>query len=191
MAAGTTAGAAASADDAMSTDAAIAISIMSAIDGCDRQKFDVRNREERTPLNLEIDRYDVFANPTGELDDGDVTRGGLVRVERRAIRERDRQPRVVRSRGADDIGANLQRDHTVQRMERGQALAVLRARRGVHVRLVLEAHEVQQHYSSSPSMSSSATSTTTLWMSMRNHSRKVARSRVSGQLASFSVQAES
>ena len=47
-------------DASNATTAVVTVSIMSAIDGCDRQKFDVRNREKRTPLNLEIDRHDVF-----------------------------------------------------------------------------------------------------------------------------------
>src|SRR6188508_499483 len=35
----------------------VAISIMPAVDASDRQKFDVRIRDERTVLNVEIDRY--------------------------------------------------------------------------------------------------------------------------------------
>src|SRR5258708_26180305 len=76
----------------------VAISIMSAIDGRDRQKFDVRNREERTVSNVEIDRDDVLAEADAELRDGDVPIVRLIRVERRAIRERDREARVVRPR---------------------------------------------------------------------------------------------
>src|SRR5438105_3625584 len=54
-------GAAAPAMEDANTTAAtlVVISILSSIDDADRQKFDVRNREERTALNLEIDRYDV------------------------------------------------------------------------------------------------------------------------------------
>src|SRR6185295_2389715 len=37
----------------------VMISILPAIDGRDWQKFDVRNRDERTLLNLEIDRDNV------------------------------------------------------------------------------------------------------------------------------------
>ena len=38
-----------------------------------RRKFDVRIRQERTVLNLEIDRDDVFTKPNAELRDGHVT----------------------------------------------------------------------------------------------------------------------
>jgi len=52
------AGAATPANEDARTEAAsvVAIGILPAIDGCDQQKFDVRNRKERTLLNLEIDR---------------------------------------------------------------------------------------------------------------------------------------
>ena len=79
--------AATSVDANSATTAVVAISIMSAIDGCDRQKFDVRNREERTVLNLEIDRYDVFAELDAELRDRHVPIVLLIGVERGAIRE--------------------------------------------------------------------------------------------------------
>jgi len=54
---------------------------MPPIDGRRRRKFDVRNREERTLLNLEIDRDDVLAEAGAELRDRDVTRVFLIRVE--------------------------------------------------------------------------------------------------------------
>src|SRR5712692_6574767 len=101
----------------------------------------------------------------------------LVRVERRAVPERDHESRVVGPRRADNILANLEVDDSVYITERAQPLAVLCARRGIDVALVLETDEVDDHHSSSPSISSSATSTTTLWTSMRNHCRNVLRSR--------------
>src|SRR5580765_4236849 len=60
----------------------VAISIMPAIDGIDRQKFDVRIRDERTVLNVEIDRYDVLAEADAELRDRHVALVLLVGVER-------------------------------------------------------------------------------------------------------------
>src|SRR4029077_798834 len=100
--------------DATSANAAVvAISIMSAVDGCDHEKFDVRNREMRTPLNLEIDRDDVFANAHTELRNWDVLRIGLVGVERGAIRKGDRETGIVGTRRAHDVLANLQIDHAV------------------------------------------------------------------------------
>src|SRR4051794_9233039 len=79
---------------------------------------------------------------------------------------------------------------------------MIRARTLRRIALVLEADNVGEHgfqlwrepqayYISSPSMSSSAASTTTLWISMRNQYLKVARSRFSGQADSSSVQVES
>src|SRR5258706_8561766 len=170
---------------------AVAVSILSAIDGCGSRKFDGRNREERTSLNLEIDRYDVLTKGHTELRNRDVARILLVGVERGAIGERDRQPRVVRAGRSHDVGANLQARDSVYILERRKtaAMVVLRGRPGVG--LVLETHEVQQAHSSSPSISSSATSTTTLWMSMLNHSRKDFRSRIGGHVVSSSVHAPS
>src|SRR6185295_6165520 len=72
-----------------------------------------------------------------------------------------------------------------------QTLAMLPPCLAVDVCLVLETHEVEQHHNSSPSMSSSATSTTTLWISMRNQSRNILRSRAAGHVASSSVHDES
>src|SRR5438874_9925653 len=169
----------------------VTTSILSAVDGRDRQKFDVRNREERTRLNLEIDRDDVVGNGNAVLRDRDVAVVLLIRVERRAIPEPDDERRVVRARRSDDILANLQLDDAVERSERRETLAMLRARAAVDVGFVLEAHHVDQHHSSSPSMSSSPTSTTTLCMSTRNHSLNVFRSRVAGHADSSSVHAES
>src|SRR5262252_3140541 len=68
---------------------AAAISILSAIDGTKRRKFDVRKRQERTDLNLKIARDYVFRNPGSELRDGNVTRMLRVGVERGAVGERD------------------------------------------------------------------------------------------------------
>src|SRR6185295_5533262 len=153
-------------------------------------KFDVRNREERTVLNVEIDRDDVIRQAHTELGDRHVALVLLICVERGAVGKRDRQAGVVRARRADDVLTHLQIDHAVEILQRAEPLAVLRAGGGIDLCLVLEAHEVQQHYSSSPSMSSSPTWTTTLWISTRNDSRKVLRSRVGGHVSSFSVQAE-
>src|SRR5207302_10458545 len=90
-----------------------------------------------------------------------------------------------------DVGADEQREDAGEVLECAQAVAMLVAPGLNDVRLVLEAHQVQQHHSSSPSMSSSGTSTTTLWMSIRNQSRNVARSRVDGHADSSSVHAAS
>src|SRR5262245_44442732 len=62
------------AGDAASAAAArlVMISILPAIDGRDHQKFDVRIRDERTPLNLEIDRHDVLRKRDAELRNRDV-----------------------------------------------------------------------------------------------------------------------
>src|SRR5512143_3244472 len=101
-----------------------------------------------------------------------------VGIQRGAIRERDAESRIVRASGiADHIFANLQVDDAVQSRERTQAFAVLCARVPIGARSVLEADEVHQHQSSSPSMSVSAISTTRLWTSTRNHLRNVSRSR--------------
>src|SRR4051812_18098317 len=157
------AGAAANAVEANSATAiVVASSIMAAIDGCDRQKFDVRYRQDRTLLNFKIDRYDVFAHGHRELRNRDVLSVGLVGVERGAIGERHRESGVVRARRADHVFANLQVDHAVQAFQCGEPLTMLRADGGSGVGFVLETDQVQHHQSSSPSMSSSATSTTTL-----------------------------
>src|SRR6516225_1212807 len=71
--------------------AAAAISILSAIDGARRRKFDVRKRQRRTVLNLKIARHDVFRNPNTELCDGNVARVlrvGLERCRSRKVTER-------------------------------------------------------------------------------------------------------
>ena len=64
---------------------------MPAVDAGNRQKFDVRIRDERTVLNVEIDRYDVLAEADTELCNRHVVLILLVGVERRAIRKRNRQ----------------------------------------------------------------------------------------------------
>jgi hypothetical protein len=86
---------------------------MPAVDGRDRQKFDVRIREERTVLNLEIDRDDVVAEADAELRDRHVTLVLLVGVERGAIWKRNREAGVVGARRMDDVLANLQVDDPV------------------------------------------------------------------------------
>src|SRR4029077_8184618 len=113
--------------------------------------------------NLEIDRDDVIRQAHTELGDRHVAHVLLVRIERGAIGKRDREAGVVGARRADDVLAHLQVDHALEILQRAESLAMLRARGRVDLGLVLEAYEVQQHYSSSPSMSSSPTSTTTLW----------------------------
>src|SRR5262249_10575134 len=50
----------------------VMISILPAIDGRNHQKFDVRKRQERTPLNLEIDRDDVVRQRHAELRNRDM-----------------------------------------------------------------------------------------------------------------------
>src|SRR5882724_7735430 len=94
-------GAAAPAANAVEATSAIATvvatSIMPAIDGCDRQRFDVRNRKERTVLNLEIDRDDLLAEADAELRDRHVAFVRLIRVERRAVRKRDRKAAIERA----------------------------------------------------------------------------------------------
>jgi hypothetical protein len=120
----------------------VATSIMPPIDGGRQQKFAVRIRDERTVLNVEIDRYDVVAEADAELGHRHVALVLLVGVERRAIRKRDRQPGVVRSRRVDDVPAHLQVGHAVQPCQPTQPVAVLRTRRGVDISLVLEAHQV-------------------------------------------------
>src|SRR5258708_367476 len=92
----------------MRLSAKTAVSIMSAIDGCRRRKFDVRNRDERTVLNLEIDRDDLFGKGHSELRDWDVARILLIRVERAAVDERHRERPIERPRRSHDVGANLQ-----------------------------------------------------------------------------------
>src|SRR5262249_16849738 len=103
------------ADDAASAAAArlVMISILPAIDGRDHQKFDVRIRDERTPLNLEIDLDDVIRKRDAELRDWDVAIVPLIRVERGTIGKGNHQRGVIGSRRSDDILANLQVDHAV------------------------------------------------------------------------------
>src|SRR5207245_5216249 len=98
-----------------------------------------------------------------ELRDRHVARVRLVSVERRAVAERDHEARVVGSLGADDVLTNPEVDDSVQVPKRVETLAAVCARRGVDVLLVPQADDVHARQISSPSMSSSATSTTTLW----------------------------
>jgi hypothetical protein len=86
---------------------------IAAIDGQNQQKFDVRNCDERTRLNLEIDRYNVLRERCAILRNRDVTVVFLVRVERRPIGERDDERRIVRSRRPHHVFTNLQVDHAV------------------------------------------------------------------------------
>src|SRR5438874_1314074 len=53
--------------------------------------------------DLEVDRDDVRAERDAELRDGNVLIVVLVRVERRAIRKRNRQSGVVRARRSHDV----------------------------------------------------------------------------------------
>src|SRR5436190_6910449 len=175
----------------VSATATAVINILSAIDGCRRRKFDVRNRKMRDALNLEIDRHDVFAKRHAVLCNGHVTRMFLIGIERRAIDERDRKAGVVRAWRADDVGANLEAGDSVYIVQGRQPGAVVVLYLDADARGVLETDEVNQAHSSSPSMSSSATSTTTLWISILNHSRNDARSRLCGQVVSSSVHAPS
>src|SRR5438874_4266373 len=149
----------------IATVSAVAVSILSAIDDRRRRKFDVRNRQQRTVLNLKIDRDNVFAKGHSELRNWDVARMFLVRVERCAIDERDRQAGIVRTRRSDDIGANLQAGNAVDILQRGESGAMVVLRRLAGAGFVLEADQMKKHrvsYNSSPSISSSPTSTTTL-----------------------------
>src|SRR5713226_4116139 len=133
----------------------------------------------------------MLAERRAKLRDRHVARIFLIGVEGRSIGKVDHEPCVVGTWRAHDVFANLQVDHAVQVFQSLQALAVLCALRAVGAGLVFEADKVHEHQSSSPSISSSATSTTTLWMSMRNQSRNVFRSRVAGQVDSSSVHAAS
>src|SRR2546427_799328 len=111
----------------------------------------------------------------------------LIGVERRTVAKRHDEAGIVGPRRADDVFSNFQVDHARQTRELPQLLSMVFTRRRVRLRFVLEGHNVNQHQSSSASIDSSGTSTTTLWMSTRNHSRKVLRSRVVGQTDSSSV----
>src|SRR4029077_7236679 len=175
----------------VSVTAIAVINILSAIDGCERRKFDVRNRKLRDALNLEIDRHDVFAKRHAVLRNGHVTRMFLIGVERRTIDERNREAGVVRAGRADDVGANLEAGDSVYIVQGRQPGAVVVLCLDADAHRVLETDEVNQAHSSSPSMSSSATSTTTLWISILNHSRNDARSRFCGHVVSSSVHAPS
>src|SRR5262245_54876903 len=97
----------------VSATAIAVINILSAIDGCRRRKFDVRNRKTRDALNLEIDRHDVVAERRAMLCNRNVTRMPLIGVERRAIDERDRKAGVIGAGRADDVGANLEAGNSV------------------------------------------------------------------------------
>ena len=125
------------------------------------------------------------------LRNGHVTRMFLISVERRAIDERDRKAGVVGAGRADHVGANLEAGDSVYIVQGRQPGAVVVLCLDADVRGVPETDEVNQAHSSSPSMSSSATSTTTLWISMLNHSRNDARSRPCGHVVSSSVHAPS
>src|SRR5436190_11124553 len=146
-------------------------SIMSVIDGVRCEKFDVRNRDERTvcesradavrlrarpsrrpraaggdeSLDLEIHGDDVLAEARTELRDRHVTRVLLVRIERGAIGELDRQARIVGARRLYDVAADDQRDDPRNVVQSRQTIAVLVEPRFGDVRPVLEAHEMHQH----------------------------------------------
>src|SRR5262245_10031198 len=175
----------------VSATAIAVINILSAIDGCRGRKFDVRNRKTRDALNLEIDRHDVVADRHAMLRNRNVTRMLLIGVERRAIDEGDRKAGVVGARRADDVGANLEAGDSVYIVQGRQPGAMLVLCLDADARGVFETDEVNEAHSSSPSMSSSATSTTTLWISTLNHSRNDARPRSFGHVASSSVHAPS
>src|SRR3954454_15680983 len=86
---------------------------IAAIEGQNKQKFDVRKRYERTALNLEIDRNNVLRERCSVLRNRHVTVVCLVGVERCPIRERDHQRRIVRSRRPHHVLTNLQVDDPV------------------------------------------------------------------------------
>ena len=65
------------------------------------------------PNKLEIDRYDVLREADTVLCNRNVNIVLLIRVERGAIRKRNREPGVVRARRLDHVRANLQVDHAV------------------------------------------------------------------------------
>src|SRR5438093_12839055 len=114
-----------------------------------------------------------------------------VDVEGGAISEEDDQPGVVGPRCANDVLPHLQVENIFDVGERAEARTVFRACGRVDLGFVLEADDVHDHQSSSPSISSSPTSTTTLWTSTRNHWRNVFKSRVGGHVDSSSVHAAS
>src|SRR6266540_4001441 len=120
----------------VSATARAAISILPAIDGWRRRKFDVRNREGWDGLDLEIDRHDVIGQRHAELRDRDVARGLLVGVKRRPIDECDRKPGVVGSRRADDVRTNLQAGNSVYILQGRQPGAMVVLCGGIDVRLV-------------------------------------------------------
>src|SRR5919106_5308078 len=97
-------GRAASADAESSAAVArlVAISIFRGIDGCHRQKFDVRSRNERTPCGahcseLKIDRDDMFAEARAELSHRHVPGIFLISVQGRPVAKRDHQAGIVGS----------------------------------------------------------------------------------------------
>src|SRR3954452_9781144 len=104
---------AAAASEVASAAAARLVISIAAIDGQNQQKFDVRKREERTALNLEIDRNNVLRERRAVLRNRHVALVFLVRVERCAIRERDDQRRIVRSRRPHHVLTNLQIEDAV------------------------------------------------------------------------------
>src|SRR3954467_8661638 len=103
----------AAASDVASAAAARLVISIAAIDGQNQQKFDVRKRDERTALNLEIDRNNVLRERCAVLRNRHVTVVCLVRVERCSIRERDHQRRIVRSRRPHHVLTNLQIEDAV------------------------------------------------------------------------------
>src|SRR6185436_21182581 len=137
---------------------------------------------------FEVDGDDRVAEIPAQLRHRDVPRVHRVGIERRAVAEQHHQSRVVRPRRSDDVLPHLEIDDAVEIGEAFQLRAMVRLLRGRGVLLVFEAHQVSNHrHSSSPSMSSSPASTTTLWISTRNHSRNFFRSRSPGQRDSSSV----
>src|SRR5438128_2406256 len=110
-----------------------------------------------------IDRDDVLGQRNPELLDGNVLRILLIRVERAAVHKCNQQPGVVRARRSDHVFADGQLDDALETAQRLQAAAMFAPRVRIDVGLVLEADEMNEHrYNSSPSISSSATSTTML-----------------------------
>src|SRR3954453_18412731 len=104
---------AAAASDVASAAAARLVVRIAGIDGQNQQKFDVRKRDERTALNLEIDRNNVLRERCAVLRNRHVTVVCLVRVERCPIRERDHQRRIVRPRRPHYVLPNLQIEDAV------------------------------------------------------------------------------
>src|SRR5215467_6664844 len=140
---------------------------------------------------IEVDCHDRIAQVAAKLRDRNVARVGRIPVERGAVAEQDDDPRIVRPRRTDEVGADLEIENTVDVCQRLQPRTMVLAGRLAHVLAVPETHQMHNHYNSSPSMSSSPASTTTLWMSTVNHSRNVFRSRGAGHADSSSVHVES